>query len=126
GGRGLRDRGGPRVAGGAAGVPEYGKLTDGRGSGMSTDTESATGGHTGAGAAFIELDGLEKVFDVRRRTGFLRGERRQVRAVDGISFRVERGEMVGYIGPNGAGKSTTIKMLTGILTPSGGSLRVAG
>ena len=43
-----------------------------------------------------------------------------MRAVDGISFRVARGEMVGYIGPNGAGKSTTIKMLTGILTPSGG------
>ncbi|MGZ2356081.1 ATP-binding cassette domain-containing protein [Streptomyces sp. 372A] len=84
------------------------------------------GTDTGGGAAFIELDRLEKVFDVRRRTGFLRAERRQVRAVDGISFRVERGEMVGYIGPNGAGKSTTIKMLTGILTPSGGSLRVAG
>ncbi|MFF9685950.1 ATP-binding cassette domain-containing protein [Streptomyces sp. NPDC014623] len=75
---------------------------------------------------FIELDGVEKVFDVRRRTGFLRRERREVRAVDGISFRVPRGEMVGYIGPNGAGKSTTIKMLTGILTPSGGRLRVAG
>ncbi|MEV2243634.1 ATP-binding cassette domain-containing protein [Streptomyces sp. NPDC049970] len=75
---------------------------------------------------FIELDGVEKVFDVRRRTGFLRRERREVRAVDGISFRVSRGEMVGYIGPNGAGKSTTIKMLTGILAPSGGRLRVAG
>lgn len=43
-----------------------------------------------------------------------------------LSFTVARGEMVGYIGPNGAGKSTTIKMLTGILTPSGGRLRVAG
>ncbi|MGW1886570.1 ABC transporter ATP-binding protein [Streptomyces sp. NPDC001970] len=75
---------------------------------------------------FIELDGVEKVFDVRRRTGLLRREKTQVRAVDGISFRVPRGEMVGYIGPNGAGKSTTIKMLTGILTPSGGRLRVAG
>ncbi|MFE9607043.1 ATP-binding cassette domain-containing protein [Streptomyces sp. NPDC006012] len=75
---------------------------------------------------FIELDGVEKVFDVRRKTGFLRRERRQVRAVDSISFTVARGEMVGYIGPNGAGKSTTIKMLTGILTPSGGRLRVAG
>ncbi|WP_455360573.1 ABC transporter ATP-binding protein [Streptomyces sp. SYSU K21746] len=73
---------------------------------------------------FIELEGVEKVFDVRRRTGFLRREKQQVRAVDGISF--ESGEMVGYIGPNGAGKSTTIKMLTGILTPSGGRLRVAG
>ncbi|ANS65519.1 ABC-transport protein, ATP-binding component [Streptomyces lincolnensis] len=76
--------------------------------------------------AFIEVDRVEKVFDVRRRTGFLKRERRQVRAVDSISFTVARGEMVGYIGPNGAGKSTTIKMLTGILTPSGGRLRVAG
>ncbi|MFF4958492.1 ABC transporter ATP-binding protein [Streptomyces sp. NPDC001222] len=75
---------------------------------------------------FIELDRVEKVFRVRKRTGFLRSERRQVRAVDGLSFTVARGEMVGYIGPNGAGKSTTIKMLTGILTPSGGRLRVAG
>ncbi|MEU4094997.1 ATP-binding cassette domain-containing protein [Streptomyces sp. NPDC026673] len=75
----------------------------------------------------IELDRVEKVFDVRRRTGgLLRRERRRVRAVDGISFTVPAGEMIGYIGPNGAGKSTTIKMLTGILTPSGGRLRVAG
>ncbi|MEV6953955.1 ATP-binding cassette domain-containing protein [Streptomyces sp. NPDC051183] len=74
----------------------------------------------------IELDGVEKVFDVRRRVGLVRREKRQVRAVDGISFEVARGEVVGYIGPNGAGKSTTIKMLTGILTPSGGRLRVAG
>ncbi|MFI9566452.1 ATP-binding cassette domain-containing protein [Streptomyces rishiriensis] len=77
-------------------------------------------------SALIEVDRVEKVFDVRRRTGFLRRELRRVRAVDEISFRVARGEMVGYIGPNGAGKSTTIKMLTGILTPSGGRLRVAG
>ncbi|MFB7173686.1 ATP-binding cassette domain-containing protein [Streptomyces sp. NPDC056254] len=76
--------------------------------------------------ALISLDGVEKVFDVRRRVGLMRREKRQVRAVDGISFTVERGEVVGYIGPNGAGKSTTIKMLTGILTPSGGRLRVAG
>jgi ABC-2 type transport system ATP-binding protein len=74
----------------------------------------------------IEVEGLEKVFQVRRRTGGLRRARVEVRAVDGISFRVGRGEMVGYIGPNGAGKSTTVKMLTGILTPSGGRLRVAG
>ncbi len=84
------------------------------------------GGDTGGDADFIELEGVEKVFDVRRGAGLLRREKRQVRAVDGISFRVPRGEMVGYIGPNGAGKSTTIKMLTGILTPSGGRLRVAG
>ncbi|MEU0522929.1 ABC transporter ATP-binding protein [Streptomyces niveus] len=78
------------------------------------------------GSGLIELDGVEKVFDVRRRAGLLRREKHQVRAVDGITFRVARGEMVGYIGPNGAGKSTTIKMLTGILTPSAGRLRVAG
>lgn len=76
--------------------------------------------------ALIELDRVEKVFDVRRRTGLLRRERRQVRAVDGITFTVPAGQVVGYIGPNGAGKSTTVKMLTGILTPSGGRLRVAG
>ncbi|WP_129308927.1 ATP-binding cassette domain-containing protein [Streptomyces sp. L2] len=78
------------------------------------------------GGGFIELDGVEKVFEVRKKTGFLKRERREVRAVDSISFAVPRGEMVGYIGPNGAGKSTTIKMLTGILTPSGGRVRVAG
>lgn len=97
---------------------------------MYTDTNTGTGAESGTGAGrgegFIELDRVEKVFDVRRRTGLLRSERREVRAVDGISFRVRRGEVVGYIGPNGAGKSTTIKMLTGILTPSGGTLRVAG
>lgn len=49
-----------------------------------------------------------------------------MRAVDGVSFRVEPGEFVGYLGPNGAGKSTTIKMLTGILTPSSGTVRVCG
>jgi ABC-2 type transport system ATP-binding protein len=86
----------------------------------------AEGGFGASEGGFIELDGVEKVFEVRKKTGFMKRERRQVRAVDSISFRVERGEMVGYIGPNGAGKSTTIKMLTGILTPSAGRLRVAG
>ncbi len=47
-------------------------------------------------------------------------------AVDRMSFSLERGEMVGYIGANGAGKSTTIKMLTGILTPTSGHLRING
>jgi ABC-2 type transport system ATP-binding protein len=51
---------------------------------------------------------------------------RTVAAVDRISFSIERGEMVGYIGPNGAGKSTTIKMLTGILVPTSGEIRVNG
>lgn len=50
----------------------------------------------------------------------------EVRAVDGISFDIEEGEIVGYIGANGAGKSTTIKMMCGILHPTGGSVTVAG
>ncbi|MYV38471.1 ATP-binding cassette domain-containing protein [Streptomyces sp. SID1328] len=78
------------------------------------------------GEEFIALEKVGKVFEVRKKTGFLKRERREVRAVDSISFTVARGEMVGYIGPNGAGKSTTIKMLTGILTPTSGRLRVAG
>jgi ABC-2 type transport system ATP-binding protein len=51
---------------------------------------------------------------------------RYVHAVRDISFGIDRGEMVGCLGPNGAGKSTTIKMLTGILVPSGGDLEVLG
>jgi ABC-2 type transport system ATP-binding protein len=73
----------------------------------------------------IELSDVDKHFAVRRRRG-LRFERSVVRAVDGLSFEIDEGEVVGYIGPNGAGKSTTIKMLTGILTPSAGRIRVAG
>lgn len=49
-----------------------------------------------------------------------------VKAVDGISFHVEKGEMLGFIGPNGAGKSTVIKMLTGILTPTSGTCEING
>lgn len=49
-----------------------------------------------------------------------------LRAVDGVSFDIARGEIVGYIGANGAGKSTTIKMLTGILTPTSGEVSVGG
>jgi ABC-2 type transport system ATP-binding protein len=74
----------------------------------------------------IEASALRKEFTVRVRTGRLRRTRRTVTAVDGIDLVVERGELLGYIGPNGAGKSTTLKMMTGILTPSGGSVRVCG
>ena len=72
----------------------------------------------------IDVERLSKRFVVRR--GRLRRERHVVEAVSDISFRVERGELLGYLGPNGAGKSTTIKMLTGILVPSSGRVTVAG
>jgi len=49
-----------------------------------------------------------------------------IKAVDDITFEISSGEMVGYIGPNGAGKSTSIKMLVGILTPTGGTISVGG
>ncbi|GJF30186.1 ABC transporter ATP-binding protein [Kitasatospora sp. NE20-6] len=76
--------------------------------------------------ALIELDDVRRTFTIRTRAGRLRRERREVHAVDGLSFTIGAGECVGYIGPNGAGKSTTIKMLTGILVPTSGRLRVAG
>jgi len=74
----------------------------------------------------IEVAELRRHFDVRRRRGLLRSERTRVDAVDGVTFSVEAGELLGYVGPNGAGKSTTVKMLTGILVPSSGRVRVAG
>lgn len=82
----------------------------------------------------IEADMLGKSFRVaRRRPGVLGGLRsivnpeiRTVEAVRDLSLQVACGEMVSLVGPNGAGKSTTIKMLTGILVPSCGKVRVAG
>ena len=82
----------------------------------------------------VQVRDLVKVFRVTRKEpglkgalkGLFRSETSQLRAVDGVSFSLERGEMVGYIGPNGAGKSTTIKMLTGILTPTSGEIVVNG
>src|SRR5437588_8231883 len=82
----------------------------------------------------IKANGLSKTFRVaHRRPGLLGAMRsvvdpevRKVEAVHDLSLSVERGEMIGLVGPNGAGKSTTIKMLTGILVPSGGEMSVAG
>jgi len=82
--------------------------------------------------ALIEVHNLAKTFKTfERKEGVWGGiqnlfvrQYRDLKAVDNISFTIDRGEMVGYIGANGAGKSTTIKMLTGILVPSSGEVRV--
>ena len=74
----------------------------------------------------IDVRGLGKTFAVRRKAGRVRRRREDVVAVAGVDLQIERGAMVGYIGPNGAGKSTTIKMLTGILVPTIGRVRVDG
>ena len=83
---------------------------------------------------FIEVRDLVREFRTPRRYGGPLGALRTLftrehdvrRAVDGVSFSIERGEAVGYVGPNGAGKSTTIKVLTGILVPTSGVARVGG
>jgi ABC-2 type transport system ATP-binding protein len=82
----------------------------------------------------IEVRDLVKEFRVARHHRGLVGSLRNlvetrsevVRAVDGISFRIADGDFVGFVGPNGAGKSTTLKMLTGVLEPTAGSLAVDG
>ena len=82
----------------------------------------------------IEVTSLQKTFQTKRKAEGLGGSVRSlfkpqyssVEAVRGLSFQMEAGELLGFIGPNGAGKSTTIKMLTGILHPSGGEAKVLG
>jgi ABC-2 type transport system ATP-binding protein len=82
----------------------------------------------------IEVNHLQKTFQTKRKAAGLGGSFRAlykpeystVEAVRGLSFQMEEGEVLGFIGPNGAGKSTTIKILTGILHPSGGEAKVLG
>lgn len=82
----------------------------------------------------IQVDNLSKIFRTSRKEPGLLGSVKSLFAprfedkvaVDGINFSINRGEVVGYIGVNGAGKSTTIKMLTGILVPSKGTVQVLG
>jgi ABC-2 type transport system ATP-binding protein len=82
----------------------------------------------------IEVKNLTKIFQTKHKAAGLgasfrslfRPEYTRVEAVRGLSFEMESGELLGFIGPNGAGKSTTIKILTGILFPSGGEVSVLG
>jgi ABC-2 type transport system ATP-binding protein len=99
-----------------------------------SSNSSPSGEFASRARTIIEVSDLTKEFsrpDVRpgrfagTRSLFTRA-RKVTRAVDGISFRVGEGELIGFLGPNGAGKSTTIKMLTGILVPTRGTVTVAG
>ncbi len=82
----------------------------------------------------IEVNGLIKAFRTyKKRPGFsgaIKGlfhrQYEQLLAVNDVSFKIEPGELVGFLGPNGAGKTTTLKMLAGLLFPTGGSARVLG
>lgn len=82
----------------------------------------------------IEVDNLAKTYRVFRKQkgllGAVRGlfhrEYKEVRAVDGVNFTIEPGEMVAFLGPNGAGKTTTLKMLSGLIFPTSGTARVLG
>ena len=73
----------------------------------------------------VELNNLRKVFQLKK-GGLFKRVTSEVVAVEGIDLSVARGESVAFIGPNGAGKSTTIKILTGIMRPSGGTASVLG
>jgi len=82
----------------------------------------------------IEVENLSKIYRTQKRLPGLAGavkglfsrDYTEVRAVDGVSFNIEEGELVGFLGPNGAGKTTTLKMLSGILYPTLGAARVMG
>ncbi len=84
--------------------------------------------------SFIEVKNISKEFKVNKRSAGIPGMIANMfvpkyeikKAVNDLSFTIEKGEMVGFIGPNGAGKSSTIKMLSGILCPDKGSISVAG
>ena len=84
--------------------------------------------------SIIEVKGLSKTFRVKQKEKGIKGSFKAIfkpkykekKAVNNISFNVEKGEILAFIGPNGAGKSTTIKMLTGILFPTKGEISISG
>ena len=80
----------------------------------------------------IEVENLSRVFRTYKKkpgfwggvTGLFKREFEETRAADNISFSIKEGELVGFLGPNGAGKTTTLKMLSGLIYPTGGRARV--
>lgn len=74
----------------------------------------------------IEVENLEREFTKKIKKSFFKTINKKYKAVNDISFNVEKGEIVAFVGPNGAGKSTTIKMLAGIIHPTKGKIKVAG
>jgi ABC-2 type transport system ATP-binding protein len=82
----------------------------------------------------IHVSDLSKTYTIHEREGgfaaaargLFKRQKKEVRAVDGISFDIAPGEVVGFLGPNGAGKTTTLKMLSGLLFPTGGKVSVLG
>lgn len=89
-------------------------------------------GNRESGTPFIQAEGLSKTY-IRRQapkdggiSRLWRRETKEVHALQDATFSIARGELLGLIGPNGAGKSTTVKMLTGILTPTAGTCTVDG
>lgn len=84
--------------------------------------------------SIIQVDNLFKTYDVYKKEpgfwgsvkSFVDRKIEKVKAVEGISFNIEEGELIGFIGPNGAGKTTTLKMLSGLLYPTSGKVSVLG
>ncbi len=80
----------------------------------------------------INVEQLSKTYQVPEREGgfgaavksFFKRKYKDVKAVQNVNFKIEQGEVVGFLGPNGAGKTTTLKMLSGLLHPTGGKRRV--